>query len=342
MTLAFVSVGDAADPATWSGIPFHTARSLRRAGADLALVSPLRTRPGTRALAGTVLNRLRRRRVFHAERDPVVARRYSAEAARRIRALDAGAAISTSSIPLAGADLDIPVAVWTDATFAGLLNFYPEYTSISSRSVRDGHALERRALARADVLVYSSSWAARSAVEDYDAPADRVHVVPYGANLEAPTREAVDAAIEARSAEHLTAVLIAADWERKRGDFAVATVQRLNALGKPTRLHVVGPGPPHRERLPEVVDVGGWLRKTGGQPGDPLAEVLLRAHVLLLPSLADCTPVAVSEAAACGVPVIATDSGGVGEVVVDGVNGSALPSDATPDDHAREVLRLCA
>lgn len=46
------------------------------------------------------------------------------------------------------------------------------------------------------------------------------------------------------------------------------------------------------------------------------------------------------EATSFGVPVVATDVGGVGEIVVDGVNGVLLPSDPEPHAIAEAIHRL--
>jgi hypothetical protein len=45
---------------------------------------------------------------------------------------------------------------------------------------------ELTAISKASKIVYSSKWAADSAISDYQADADNVVVLPFGANLDNP------------------------------------------------------------------------------------------------------------------------------------------------------------
>jgi glycosyltransferase involved in cell wall biosynthesis len=59
---------------------------------------------------------------------------------------------------------------------------------------------------------------------------------------------------------------------------------------------------------------------------DDVGQVLERSHLVVLPSYREGTPRALLEAAACGLPIIATDVPGCREVVVDRVNGLLVPA----------------
>jgi glycosyltransferase involved in cell wall biosynthesis len=68
-----------------------------------------------------------------------------------------------------------------------------------------------------------------------------------------------------------------------------------------------------------------------------LRRIYAAADIFVLPSRADCFPQAVAEALAAGLPVIATDVGGVSEMVEDGRNGRLVPRGSVP--HLKEALR---
>ncbi|MBW3069347.1 MULTISPECIES: glycosyltransferase [unclassified Actinomyces] len=64
-----------------------------------------------------------------------------------------------------------------------------------------------------------------------------------------------------------------------------------------------------------------------------LVEEYVRAprHLLVNVSASEGVPVSIMEALSAGIPVVATDVGGTGELVRTGVNGILLPADPTPE-----------
>jgi glycosyltransferase involved in cell wall biosynthesis len=58
---------------------------------------------------------------------------------------------------------------------------------------------------------------------------------------------------------------------------------------------------------------------------------------LLLPTRADCSPIVCCEAAAYGLPVVATATGGIPNLIEDGVSGYIVPEGSRGDDYARVI-----
>ena len=74
--------------------------------------------------------------------------------------------------------------------------------------------------------------------------------------------------------------------------------------------------------------------------GDKLTELLGNAKVLLLPSVCyENCPLSILEAHAMGVPVVTMNSGGMAELVKDGVNGS-LVNEPTPEGIALKLKEI--
>lgn len=99
---------------------------------------------------------------------------------------------------------------------------------------------------------------------------------------------------------------------------------------------------------PRLADVSAGLQARGlsgrvellGARGD-VADVLVRADVFVLSSLSEGFPVSILEAMAAGLPVVATDVGGVAEAVADGETGILVPP-ADPDALAAALAWLVA
>lgn len=94
---------------------------------------------------------------------------------------------------------------------------------------------------------------------------------------------------------------------------------------RPARLLLVGDGPERgpAERLADELGVGEDVYFLGMQL--EVEEILGIADLLLLPSQTESFGLVALEAGACGVPVIATQVGGLPEVVEDGRTGFLLP-----------------
>ena len=99
----------------------------------------------------------------------------------------------------------------------------------------------------------------------------------------------------------------------------------LVAEKRPARLLMVGDGPdrPAAERLAREMDIADRITFLG-KLKNPL-EALAIADLFLLPSESESFGLAALEALACGVPVVATEAGGLPEVIRHGVSGMMAP-----------------
>lgn len=195
------------------------------------------------------------------------------------------------------------------------------------------NAAEARVAAGAARIVYSSPEIAARAPEDLGLANLQPDIVPFGVNFDhlpvtIPKKPALN---------RLNLLFVGLDWERKGGDIAVATLDRLRAMGRNAHLTVVGCCP-ERHRNHPAITCEGFLDKNRAREADRLACLYMQAHLLLLPSRADCTPMVVAEAMAHGTPVIASKTGGVRSLVGPGTGG-LLPALASPTDWAEAILQ---
>jgi glycosyltransferase involved in cell wall biosynthesis len=119
-------------------------------------------------------------------------------------------------------------------------------------------------------------------------------------------------------------------------------VEAMGRLGR-HRLDVVGDGP-ERSRLEALAAARapGRVRFHGSVTKDRVADLLRSAAVAVMPSRChENQPMAVLEAFACGVPVVATKLGGLPELVQPGRYGETVPAE-DPAALAAAVARLLA
>jgi glycosyltransferase involved in cell wall biosynthesis len=333
--VAYVTTYDAHDVHAWSGTVNAISECLTGAGFELDLMG-LQTPARLRTKAIKLAWRAAGARLLR-DREPLVTKGYAAEAAQRLASVDHDVVFSPGTVPIGNLETSRPIVFWTDATFDGMVDYYEAFTGLSRRTLRNGHALEQSALDRCSLAIYSSEWAAASAIQNYQVDPQKIHVVSFGANVsDEPAREDVLAAIDGRDPLLCTVLFVGVDWQRKGGEVAVAAVEAINREGMRAELHVVGCVPPRR--LPSFAKVHGFISKRKPAGRQELADLYARAHFVIGPSDADCTPIAFGEACCHGVPLLVTDTGGIGSLVRNGVNGHLLPPRASGDSYARIAL----
>ncbi len=224
-------------------------------------------------------------------------------------------------------------AFWTDGTFRQFLDFWPSHKSVAPAFATMGDDLERRAIHHADLCIYSSQWAADSAIRDYGADPSRVMIAPFGANLPADMLAAADRSWSMPRKE-LTLLSVGVDWSRKGMDLAVQVVTILRQRGLEVFLDIAGVLPPAGESVPPFVRLHGHLNKTIPEQKSKLTRLFETASAFVLLSRADASPIVFSEAAAFGLPRFSLETGGVRSLINEGVDGCLFPLQSNPSEMA--------
>ena len=113
----------------------------------------------------------------------------------------------------------------------------------------------------------------------------------------------------------------------KNFEMFIRAAGRVLGQGIPARFLIVGDGPLRAdlEKLAETAGIKNHLIFTGFR--DDVFRLVAMMDLFVLCSKSETNPIALMEAMACGKPVIATDVGGIPEVVDHDVNGWLCPSD---------------
>ena len=340
MRIAFVSQTDPTQVSTWSGTPYFIVRSLRQRGHEVETVGPLDMPfPSLMKNYQRLKNRLGKHH-YDITRTAYVAKAFARQAEAKLVKRQFDLILSPSSVVTAYLETDSPMVTWEDATFAGMVGYYPgNWMNLSSSTIEDGNDLQQRAIARAALSVYASEWAASSALTHYKADPARIRCIPLGANLETPpTHEEVAAAIAGKqSAGECRLLFIGVEWKRKGGDIVIETARQLQRHGVKVTVDIVGCSPPHA--VPDFVRLHGFVSKASEAGRQKIQRLLLDAHYLFVPSTAECYGLVFAEASAYGVPSLARATGGIPSVVCNGQNGWAFPMDAAPKAFADYILQ---
>jgi glycosyltransferase involved in cell wall biosynthesis len=168
------------------------------------------------------------------------------------------------------------------------------------------------------------------------ASADRLHIVPLGLELESLTRLAVDSRELPRE---VVFGYVGRFVPIKNLPLLIEAFAVVHQSVPQTRLLMVGDGESRnlietlvaRHGLESAVDISGWR--------NDLPDLYRSIDVLVLTSLNEGTPVAVIEAMAAALPVVATDVGGVSDLVRDVETGIVVPSGLI-EPLASAMLRL--
>lgn len=134
------------------------------------------------------------------------------------------------------------------------------------------------------------------------------------------------------------------DW--KGVNTLVSSMKKVKTATGSTRLVIIGDGP-ERERLKTLakeLELEDVITFTGRLSATELMDYYSRAAVFVLPSVTvnnqtEGLGVVLLEAMASGVPAIGSNTGGIPDIIEDGVNGLLVPP-GDPDALAEAIIRI--
>ena len=346
MKLAYVTTYDARTlkgSNQWSGTGYYIAQSLENQAISLEYIGFLKD-----SLTLKTIRKLKRHyydflqhQNYQKDADPLTLKHYASQIARKLEHTEADLVFSATANPIAYLECDRPIAFWADGTFANIQNFYPQYSNLPEEVIRDWHQMERLALQKSKLAIYSSDWAAQSAINDYGADPAKVKVVPFGSNVDSPfDSKTIKDVIKSRSSDRCKLLFLTIDWERKGGDVAFQVAKKMNQSGLITELTVVGCQPKIAESLPDFIKSLGFISKSSNEGKQKIQDLILESHFLILPTLADCTPIVFCEANSLGVPCLSTTVGGVPTIIKNGINGQLFDKNADIAEYCDYITRL--
>lgn len=190
--------------------------------------------------------------------------------------------------------------------------------------------LERRFLLRQDLSLCNSDFTRKKILTEYQpVQSGRIITLHKAVDLkffQRPTRlppDPLDRPITARKF-----IFVGRDIVRKGLDTLLTATQQLPTTGD---WHLTIVGATQAEAAAAFNELSGLSNSrmlfAGALDKQRLREVLWRSDVFVLPSRAEALGVALLEALTAGLPVVATDVGGIPEIICDPSAGILIPAD---------------
>lgn len=324
-----VAYGDSTSVATWGGIPYFFLQAGLRAGLFDGGVSlhPERFR--------------RQRLVWNALRPLTLDRPGGYMYTRdHLRALWGNAAIPPDTTEYVSHFQLLPapevargrVTFYIDAT---MNQYFDEYERGLGRRIK-AEALEREGEAYhgARFVVCMSRWCAEDVQVTYGVPPEKVRVILPGANVD---EGAIPAPVEwDGNLVPLRLGFIGIDWERKGGPILLEVASKLERMGHPVEVVVIGPPPSALPAHPALRAVG-FIDKRSEL--ERFVALVRSFHFGCLLSRAEALGISTMECLRLGVPVVGTAVGGIVDTVPPDA-GLLLPAQRTSESLVEALVPI--
>jgi len=205
----------------------------------------------------------------------------------------------------------------TDITLVGL---HPSF-----------HAITRFTILESDGITAVSGYLRDETVRDFSVPSERIEVIPNFVDTElwGSGREPGHRAKLAPGGEKIVMHISNFRSVKRTEDVVNIFARMQNSVD--ARLIMVGDGPDRPRAAQRAAELGLSEKVVFLGKHQSVEELLSCADLFLLPSETESFGLAALEAMACGTPVVASDIGGIPEVVRDGETGFLLPVGAIDD-----------
>jgi glycosyltransferase involved in cell wall biosynthesis len=207
------------------------------------------------------------------------------------------------------------------------------------------NALAYYVISNSDRVVANSNYILSAVLSINEKKTDRVEVIPMGVDANRFAVERNPLLLKRYGAEQLIfSIGRLIDW--KGMEYLIMAMPTVVKQYPSARLVIGGTGPEGKKlsALARQLNLEQTVFLVGGIPPQELPSYFASADVFVLPSVqldgqTEALGVVLIEAMAAGIPVVASNVGGIPDIVQDGYNGF-LTSDKSPAELSDRIIRL--
>jgi len=226
------------------------------------------------------------------------------------------------------AERDIKIVTTLHGTDITLVGLHPSFRAITQYSIL-----------QSDGLSAVSEFLKRETVRDFAVPAPRIEVIPNFVDTNTWRRDREPCHRSKLAPEGQKIVMHVSNFRPVKRVLDVVEVFARIRQSVKARLIFVGEGPDRPRTLARASELGVGEDVVYLGRHASVEELLACADLFLLPSASESFGLAALEAMSCGAPVVASNAGGIPEVVQDGVSGYLLPVGAI-EEMAQAGIRV--
>jgi glycosyltransferase involved in cell wall biosynthesis len=229
--------------------------------------------------------------------------------------------------------------VYIDGTLDEYFGSYEGFdtSEIDRSTIRRAFDIEREGYALCRQIVVMSARSAANITQHYKMPADKLHVIPPGANIPERLLQTFDAQPPRNRSQRTLIVGFIGLYPERKGLPTVAEAVRLaRRAGYDIRLHIIGRCPLEIAQQ-DGVTYHGMIDKSVDM--DRFLRVIRDIDIGCMLSHAELTGIALLEFLRMGKPVIASDVGGIPDIVQLGA-GELIAAASAASELAERLARL--
>ena len=223
MRVAFASEVPAGDLSGFSGAPYYMSQAIRAEAESFEYIQ-------TPSYDWSLIQRAD----ANGYRQIEACGRYLTEC---LRTSDADVVVCSGAAMIPYLETDKTVVLWHDSMW---------FTTLRLRFEEFGtrypmlYEWDRLSLAKCDLVVFAAEWLREQTLGCYDVPSGKIHVIPFGANIQPPSEPEVREMIAARDVTPCRLTFLGIDWRRKGLPLAYEVFTKLKADGLRAEFSIIG------------------------------------------------------------------------------------------------------